>query len=147
MRSELESKQVALNEAILERDGAKDSLEARASSNQQESDQAALNDAILERDAAQDSLHTAQADLEAARTELAELKSELSDLRIISSTVDVRISDAIRKRESYWRQRVEGMEKEKKFMAKALMRMWGREEVGVEDPQRYAYMFMEKEVT
>jgi chromosome segregation ATPase len=144
--SELESKQVALNEAILERDTAKDSQEAATSSQQEESDRAALNDAILERDAAQDSLQTTQADLEAAKTELAELKSELSDLRVMSSTVDVRISDAIRKRESYWRQRVEDMEKERKFMVKALMRMWGREEVGFEDPQRYAYMFIEKEL-
>jgi hypothetical protein len=146
LRSELESKQVALNEAILERDTAKDCQEAAASSQQQESDRAALNDAILERDAAQDSLQTTQADLEAAKTELAELKSDLSDLRVMSSTVDVRISDAIRKREAYWRQRVENMEKERKFMAKALMRMWGREEVGVEGPQRYAYMFTEKEL-
>ena len=146
LRSELESKQIALNEAILEKDAAKDNLEARNSSHQQESDQAALNDAILERDAAQDSLQTTQADLDAAKAELAEMTSELSDLRVMSSAVDVRISDAIRKREAYWRQRIEEMEKETTFMAKALMRMWGREEVGVEDPQRYAYMFTEKEL-
>ena len=146
LRSEVEAKQTALNEAILERDAARDELSTLTTSQHQQSSQAALNDAILERDSAQDSLQSTQGDLEAAKAELVELKSELSDLRIMNSALDVRVSDAIRKREVYWRQRVDDMEKEKKFMAKALMRMWGREEVGVEDPQRYAYMFTKEEL-
>jgi DNA repair exonuclease SbcCD ATPase subunit len=144
LRSEVESQQTALNEAILERDAARDALEEHASSHQQQSDQAALNDAILERDAAQDSLQSTLSDLEATRTELANVKSELSDLRTVNSTLDARISDSIRKREAYWRRRVEEIENERKFMSKALMRMWGREEVGIKDPQQYAYMFQEK---
>lgn len=146
LRSELETKQATLNEAILERDAARDSLEARVSSQQQQSDQAALNDATLERDAAQDSLKATKSEHEATKSELVKLKTELSDLQIMNSAVDGRLSDAIRKREAYWRQRLENAEKERKFMAKALMRMWGREEVGVEDPQMYAYMFTEKEL-
>ena len=144
LRSEFESQQTALNEAILERDAAKDGLEEPASSHQQQSNQAALNDAILERDAAQDSLQTTQSDLEAARAELANVKSELSDMRTVNSTLDARISDSIRKREAYWRRRVEELENEKKLMSKALMRMWGREEMGIEEPQQYAYKFREK---
>ena len=151
LRSEFESQQTALNEAILERDAAKDGLEEPASSHQQQSNQAALNDAILERDAAQDSLQTTQSDLEAARAELANVKSELSDMRTVNSTLDARISDSIRKREAYWRRKVEEMENErklmeneKKLMEKALMRMWGREEMGIKEPQQYAYKFREK---
>ena len=151
LRSEFESQQTALNEAILERDAAKDGLEEPASSHQQQSNQAALNDAILERDAAQDSLQTTQSDLEAARAELANVKSELSDMRTVNSTLDTRISDSIRKREAYWRRKMEDMknerklmENEKKLMSKALMRMWGREEMGIKEPQQYAYKFREK---
>ena len=151
LRSDFESQQTALNEAILERDAAKDALDDRSSSHQQQSDQAALNDAILERDAAQDSLQTTQSDLEAARAELANVKSELSDMKTVNSTLDARISDSIRKREAYWRRKVEEMENErklmeneKKLMSKALMRMWGREEMGIKEPQQYAYKFREK---
>ena len=107
-------------------------------------DQAALNDAILERDAAQDSLSTAQRELELARAEVVDAKTQLSDLRAANAAVDAKVSESIRKREAYWRGRVDEMEKERKLMAKELMRMWGREECGITEPQKYAYKFKAK---
>ena len=133
LRAELEEKQTIVNTAILEKDTIHDSHH-----NEMESRQSELNDAILERD---DALDAAQA----LRTVLEHTKLELTDLQAVNTTLDARVSDAIRKREVYWRGRLEDVEKERKFMAKALMRQWGRAEIGVEEPrQGYAYMFSGK---
>ena len=128
LREEIETKQTDLNTAILERDAARDELESQ---------QSALNSATLDRDAANDSLQSMQAELDAT-------KLQLTDLEAVNSALDARVSGAVRRREAYWRGRLEEVEDERRVMVKALMRQWGREEVGVEDPQAYAYMFLQK---
>ena len=104
--------------------------------------QTQLNDAILDRDAAHDSLQTLHTDLDATR-------SELADLRAVNAALDARVSDAVRRRESYWRGRLEEVEAERKVMAKALMQMWGREELGIAEEegggQGYEYLFVKRE--
>jgi hypothetical protein len=102
--------------------------------------QTALNTAILERDAYQDELSALKADLEAA-------KLDLNDRDAVNKALDVKMSDAWKKREAYWRERLEDAEKERKIMVKALLRQWGREEVGIADEkngelQRFRYKFV-----
>ncbi|KAK3707639.1 hypothetical protein LTR37_011987 [Vermiconidia calcicola] len=96
-----------------------------------ESKQTLLNELRLERDELQDALAAAQL--------------EMSDLSAVNLALDARVSDSVRKREAYWRSRLEDMEKERKVMAKALMRQWGREEVGAQEPrQAYEYASVKK---
>lgn len=107
-----------------------------------EAQQAKLNAAILERDDAQDELATSQ-------TSLQEAKDALADQEAISLAVDAKISSAIAKREAYWRGRLEASEQERKVMIKALLRQWGREEVGVteaelEGRQGYEYQLLKE---
>lgn len=91
--------------------------------------QSSLNTAILERDALQDSLESTSSRLRTA-------EQALVDLDEVNATLDARVSDAIRRRETYWRGRVGELERERVVMARALMRGWGREECGVELPER-----------
>jgi len=120
--------------------------------NELEANQSLLNDAILERDAAQDSLaslqesHQAseldlQAQLEAVQAQLEASKAELKDSETVNAALDARISEAVRKREGYWKGKLEAGEKERGIMAKALLHQWGREEVGVEVPQGFEYRY------
>ncbi|KAK3702488.1 hypothetical protein LTR37_014850 [Vermiconidia calcicola] len=96
-----------------------------------ESKQTLLNELRLERDELQDALAAAQV--------------EMSDLSAVNLALDAKVSDSVRRREAYWRSRLEDMEKERKVMAKALMRQWGREEVGAQEPrQAYEYAFVKK---
>ena len=150
LRRELEAQRTALYTAILERDAAQDSLT---------STQSDLNAAILDRDTVQDSLTSAQSDLNAAildrdvaqdtlqrlQAEFDTLKLALDDRDGIDQTLDKRVSDAIRKREAYWRERLAEAEVERRLMAKALLRLWGREEIGgAEDPQAYLYKYLRR---
>ena len=96
--------------------------------------QTELNEAILERDSAQDSLSEAHSELES-------LKTELGDLKTVNAEFDARISDKLRQREKLWRGKFETETRERGIMAKALMHQWGREEVGVDKPQAYAYKY------
>lgn len=135
LRTELDTKQTDLNTAVLERDALRDDLEAQ---------QSKLNAAILERDEAQDALSSLQASLQ-------EAKNTLADREAVSSAIDAKISAAIAKREAYWRGRLETSEKERKIMVKALLRQWGREELGVtespelDERQGYEYQFTKKQ--
>jgi len=100
-----------------------------------EAQQSLLNSAILERDASQDSFEAVQSELEA-------LKADLADKAVVEKAFDARISDEIQKRELYWREKLRASEKERQMMAKALLHQWGKEEVGVETPQRYEFKFV-----
>ncbi|KXL43228.1 hypothetical protein M433DRAFT_149812 [Acidomyces richmondensis BFW] len=111
--------------------------------------QSVLNDAILERDAAKDSLAALQAAHKDLQTQIAILQCENNDLKVkiedadvVNVALDARISEALRKRESYWRARLEESEKERRVMVKTLLHQWGREELGVGIPQAYEYMYV-----
>lgn len=107
VRAELESKQTELNEAILERDEAKDALQSRESN---ESD----------------------------------LQAEIDDMKLVNAELDARITEKMQRRETYWRDKLEEADKERALMAKALLHQWGREEVGIDSPQMYAYKYLKK---
>lgn len=100
-----------------------------------EAQQSLLNDAILERDAAQDSLTALQSEIDA-------FKLKLEDSDAVNQALDARISDAMRRREVYWRTKLEASEQERQIMAKALLHQWGREEVGTEEPQEFAFKYL-----
>lgn len=104
-----------------------------------ESKQTELNMAILERDEAQDSLQT-------ITTEKETLQTKLSDVESMNAALDARISSELRKREKHWRDKLEEANKERELMSKALLHQWGRQEVGVESPQKYAYKYITKRV-
>lgn len=73
--------------------------------------------------------------LEGART-------ELESLRAANSALDEEVSSAIKRREEHWAAREREWLKERKLMAKALLRQWGREEIAIDDrEQRYRYMY------
>ncbi|KAF2172621.1 hypothetical protein M409DRAFT_49174 [Zasmidium cellare ATCC 36951] len=107
VRAELEAKQTELNEAILERDEAKDSLQSRESTE-------------------------------------ADLQAEIDDMKLVNAELDARITEKMQRREKYWREKLEEADKERALMAKALLHQWGREEVGIESPQMYAYKYLKK---
>jgi chromosome segregation ATPase len=82
--------------------------------------------------------------LAATTTELANAKTELSDLHALNLDFDAKLSATLGKREESWRakvkalkdevsrqkERITGLENERKGMVKALMGFWGREEFG-----------------
>ncbi|EME81623.1 uncharacterized protein MYCFIDRAFT_196970 [Pseudocercospora fijiensis CIRAD86] len=105
-----------------------------------ESKQADLNTAIFERDQAQDSLQN-------LASEVSSLKKKLFDQESVNSTLDLRVTDAIKKRETHWREKLEEANRERELMAKTLLHQWGKEEVGVESPQRYAYKYHSRSKT
>lgn len=105
-----------------------------------ESKQSELYTAILERDEAQDSLQT-------LTSEVSTLKKKLSDQESLNSTIDLRVTEAIRKREKHWREKLDESSRERELMAKTLLHQWGKEEVGVESPQRYAYKYVSRSKT
>lgn len=105
--------------------------------NDLEAKQSLLNDLTIDRDAAQDDLAT-------TREELESIKSQLADVQAVSAAMDARISDAMRRREAYWRARLEKEEKERAVMAKALLHQWGREEVGIDAPQGYEFKYLDR---
>lgn len=104
VRAELEAKQTELNEAILERDEAKDELAAH------QSDEG--------------------------------LRIELEDMKAVNAELDARITEKLQRRETYWREKLEEADRERQLMAKALLHQWGREEVGIDSPQLYAYKYL-----
>lgn len=135
-----------------------------AESNEHEAQQSVFNDAILERDAAQDNLASLQADLDATKkdlesgrndisatreqlhttqAEMVVLREQLKDSETVNAALDARVAEALRRRELYWRGRMEEGDRERKLLAKALMRQWGREEVGVTEPEQgYLYKYL-----
>jgi hypothetical protein len=129
--------------------GLRDQLDA-------DGNQSELNDAIIERDEAHDNLsalrtshdelqtahQTLQSQFSALQIEHTSMKSKLEDVEAVNAAMEARISDALRRRETYWRERLEESEKERKLMAKALLHQWGREEVGVASPQPYEYKYV-----
>ncbi|TKA69785.1 hypothetical protein B0A55_08813 [Friedmanniomyces simplex] len=137
---EQEAQQSQLNDAILERDAAQDTLaELQAHRIATESDLTPLR-ADLETTKAD--LANSQSRLATATTELASLRETLADSEAVNAALDASVSDALRKREVHWRGKLAESERERRVMAKALLHQWGREEVGVDDPQAYAYKYV-----
>ncbi|CZT21857.1 uncharacterized protein RCC_07724 [Ramularia collo-cygni] len=94
--------------------------------------QTELNEAILERDDAVD-------ELESSKAEQEELRNQLEELEALNIELDARVSETVRRREEVWRKKLEKADEERKVMVKTLLHQWGREELGKESPQRYAY--------
>jgi hypothetical protein len=103
-----------------------------------------LNEAVLDRDEARDALQRAQLDLEQSRAELTTLQQTLADIQAVNATLDVRVAEASQRRENAWRDKFNELERERQVMAKALLHQWGREETGIQEPQLYAYKFPPK---
>ncbi|TKA66174.1 hypothetical protein B0A49_09141 [Cryomyces minteri] len=81
-------------------------------------------------------LHSAQSQLATASAETALLHSLHAE---VNAALDAKIAAAMRTQEARWRGRLEVLEKERKVMAKTLMRQWGAEEFGASEPQAYRY--------
>ncbi|SMR57165.1 unnamed protein product [Zymoseptoria tritici ST99CH_3D1] len=128
VRAELDAKQSELNEAILERDEAQDDLEAMQAGAEASRTEKSILEAV-------------RAELEVSQAEKAGLKTRLTDLETLNIELDRKVSETLRNREQYWKQRLEKSDEERKLMAKALLHQWGREEVGIEIPQRFAYKY------
>ena len=90
---------------------------------------------------------TTEQSLKDTTAELEKTKTELSDLHALNQDFDTKLSSTLKKREDSWRakvkalkeeiaaqkQRIEVLEDERRWMAKALMGFWGREEFGGDD--------------
>ncbi|PNS21094.1 hypothetical protein CAC42_3432 [Sphaceloma murrayae] len=72
------------------------------------------------------------------------MRIELDGLRKTNDEMDLKVSESLRKREEGWKIMEMEWQKERKVMVKALMRQWGREELGIDGgrEQRYEYRFM-----
>ncbi|KAK1821348.1 hypothetical protein LTR12_004234 [Friedmanniomyces endolithicus] len=139
-RSELERQRSQLNEAILERDAAQDTLaELQAKQEIMDSD---LLGSRSDLETAQAHLATSRRHLATAKADLAVLREHLADSEGVNAALDVRVSDALRKREVHWLSKLAESERERRVMAKALLHQWGREDVGVDAPQSYAYKYL-----
>jgi hypothetical protein len=103
-----------------------------------------LNEAVLDRDEAHDALQRANIDLTRTRAELATAQRALADIQAVNATLDVRVAEASQRREKAWREKYEALERERQVMAKALLHQWGREETGIQEPQRYAFKYKER---
>ncbi|EMC94164.1 hypothetical protein BAUCODRAFT_150370 [Baudoinia panamericana UAMH 10762] len=149
-------------ETTQKRELAEAKADSDSARNELEANQSLFNDAVVDRDAAQDSLAALQSDLEAARGDLSTAHAEIGSLKQssvvvgaeadalraelelaaeVNAALDAKISNAIRKREKYWRSRLAESEQERQTMAKALLKQWGREEVGMEDPQAFEFRY------
>ncbi|KXS99324.1 hypothetical protein AC578_6750 [Pseudocercospora eumusae] len=123
-----------------ERNGQTSTQEIEVIRIELESKQSELNTAIFERDQAQDSLQT-------LTSEVSTLRKQLSDQESVNSTLDLRVTEAIKKREAHWREKLDESNRERELMAKTLLHQWGKEEVGIESPQRYAYKYVSRSKT
>ncbi|KAK1057793.1 hypothetical protein LTR74_013865 [Friedmanniomyces endolithicus] len=139
-RSELKSQQSQLNEAILERDAAQDTLaELQAKQNTVDS---GLQKSRSDLETTQAELATCRSHLATANADLAVLRERLADSEAVDAALDARVSEAMRKREVHWLSKLAESERERRVMAKALLHQWGREDVGVNAPQGYAYKYL-----
>ncbi|KAK0940300.1 hypothetical protein LTR29_008199 [Friedmanniomyces endolithicus] len=139
-RNEVEEQQSQLNEAILERDAAQDTLaELQAKQITTNSD---LQKSHLDLGTTQADLATARTHLATANADLAVLRENIADSEAVNAALDTRVSDAMRKREVHWLSKLAESERERRVMAKALLHQWGREEVGVDEPQGFAYKYL-----
>ena len=141
-RNEIEAQQSLLNGAIVERDAVQDLLGALQTSHA--SCKLTIAELHEETKSIKVNLATARSELIAAQADRNTLREQLDALRLANNAVDTKISAAIRKREAYWRMRLEEMETERQLMVKSLMKQWGRQEVGVEDPQAYWYKYVSR---
>lgn len=127
LRDEINAKQTALNTALLERDALQDSLQGTRTE-------------LANLSTTNASLRSELADSEAA---LASARTALSEAEVVNAAFDAKISNAICKREKYWRERLEKSAEERKLMVKQLMHLWGQDEVGKARPQRFEYKFVQ----
>ncbi|KAF2208522.1 hypothetical protein CERZMDRAFT_101271 [Cercospora zeae-maydis SCOH1-5] len=104
---------------------------------QLEAQQSELNMAVIERDEARDALAGVESKKQALETQITNLES-------VNVALDAKVSETIRKREQYWRSKLEEANRERELMARTLMHQWGRQEVAAESPQMYAYKYERK---
>ncbi|KAK3117228.1 hypothetical protein LTR53_001655 [Teratosphaeriaceae sp. CCFEE 6253] len=136
---EVEAKQSALNEAILEWDAAQDSLTGlQASHSTTDTELGALRSDL---ETTKTELRTCRADLAAAAMEREIQRDQLADSVAVNAALDARVSETMRTRELHWRAKLADSERERRAMGKALLHQWGREEVGVDEPQGYTYKY------
>ena len=94
--------------------------------------------------AANSAARSARLDAEAARREAVET-AEIN--RSVNEELEKRFSHAIEKREAEWHRRVQLLFKERDKMGKALLREWGRDEIGKKDRgerQAYRYKYVKR---
>ncbi|KAH0565867.1 hypothetical protein GP486_000724 [Trichoglossum hirsutum] len=79
--------------------------------------------------------------LRAERSEKAKAKKENEQ-----SNRELRrsLTESMKSRENYWKEKVDTMKKEREVMAKVLMHQWGREECGYSEPQLYRYKYVKR---
>ncbi|PPJ51505.1 hypothetical protein CBER1_07963 [Cercospora berteroae] len=104
---------------------------------QLEAKQSELNMAVIERDEAQDALIGVESEKQI-------LQDKINSLESVNVALDAKVSETIRKREMYWKSKVEEATRERELMARTLMHQWGRQEAGVDSPQTYAYKYSNK---
>lgn len=98
---------------------------------------AKVNELTIERDELLDNFSEADAERKQARKKLAGLQE-------MQGTIDSKFAMAWNDREVMWKEKWEAWQKERRLMAKVIMRQWGREEMGPPDengrqPYRYKY--------
>ncbi|KAM3417270.1 hypothetical protein BST61_g5526 [Cercospora zeina] len=139
MRTQLETKQSELDLLRSRQNPSSQtpSQELDVIRSQLEAKQSELNMAVIERDEAQDTLAGVEAEKQALQTKITNLES-------VNVTLDAKVSETIRKREKFWKSKLEEANRERELMARTLMHQWGRQEVGAESRQMYAYKYERK---
>jgi chromosome segregation ATPase len=85
-------------------------------------------------------LHASRIEAIRAKKRGDELQKEVLILRSVDTHVDKKIAALMQKRDQYWRQKMDMMEKDLEIRGKLLMLEWGRDEVGgPKIPQGYKY--------
>jgi hypothetical protein len=85
-------------------------------------------------------LHASRIEAIRAKKRGDELQKEVLILRAVDTQVDKKIAAMMQKRDQYWKQKMDMMEKEMEIRGKLLMLEWGRNEVGgPKIPQGYKY--------
>ncbi|KAF2483338.1 hypothetical protein BDY17DRAFT_310367 [Neohortaea acidophila] len=98
---------------------------------------AKVNELTIERDELQDNFG-------AADTERKQARKKLAGLQEMQEAIDSKFATAWDSREVMWKEKWDAWQKERRLMAKVIMRQWGREEMGPPDengrqPYRYKY--------
>ncbi|KAI9863707.1 MAG: hypothetical protein M1813_003730 [Trichoglossum hirsutum] len=79
--------------------------------------------------------------LKAEKSERARVKKENEQS---SRELKKSLAESMKSRETYWKDKVDAMKKEREVMAKVLMHQWGREECGYSEPQLYRYKYVKR---
>lgn len=105
-----------------------------------------LEEANVARLEADEEVDDLKSELEAAKISVAAAEDALNQYKETSEQVnkamDKRMKELMRAREAEWTKRMEDLKKEVGFRGQALLREWGRVEMGVSEPQAYRYQFV-----